>query len=269
MITEKEEKLRAILKSCTRAAIAFSGGVDSSFLAAVAKNTLGASRVELFTASLHMSPSWELRDAVSTASFLGLSHHVIEMNELSEQKVAQNPTDRCYYCKKFIFNRIADEAKKLSCDVIFDGSNIDDNEDYRPGMKAARELGIISPLALAGLNKNEIRGLSKRSNLPFAQKPSGACLGSRIPYGQMITDRLLRKIERAEEGIHQLGFEELRVRVHGDCARLEVSVDRMDFAWKMRKKLTAVCKQAGFCHVALDMSGYFSGSMNACLNRDD
>lgn len=264
-MNDKEKKLRAIIGSYNKVAIAFSGGVDSTLLAAAAKIILGESKVELFTVSLHMTPDWERRDAVAFASQLGLSHHLIPLDELAVSSVAENPPDRCYHCKKVILLRIMQEAKKLSCDVLFDGSNRDDQTDYRPGLKAVKEAGVVSPLSQAGFTKDEIRRLSERYMLPSAQKPSGACLGSRIPYGNRITEEMLRKVEVAEQGIRRHGFDAVRVRVHGECARIEIEARRLEEAWRMRDRISSICKQAGFAYVAFDPIGYVSGSLNACL----
>lgn len=259
------QKLKDILKQYTSAVIAFSGGVDSTFLARVAKDVLHC-KVLLVTATSSTYPLFELEEAQGLAKQLGLEHRIITSEEIDIPGFADNPPDRCYYCKNELFTLIKHIADEEGYDVVFDGSNADDQYDYRPGLKALKELGILSPLSEAGLTKADIRVLSEQFGLPTAYKPSFACLASRFPYGEIITKEKLDRAGKAEKGIRDLGFTQFRVRSHENLARLEFIPQEMDKAWKMRSKFQEICKQAGYVYVAIDVKGYRTGAMNEMLN---
>lgn len=260
----KVERLKRIIKRYPSVVIAFSGGVDSTLLASVAGEVL-EKRVLLVTASSSTFPPSELKAAKLLAAELGLPHRVIVSEETDIAGFTDNPPERCYYCKRELFSKIRGIARKEGYGTVFDGSNADDVSDYRPGRKALAELGIVSPLCQAGLTKKEIRFLSEKRGLPTADKPSYACLASRFPYGEKITVDKLRRVGNAELALQKLGFRQLRVRSHGDCARIEISLDQLDKGWKKRAEISKACKRAGFVFVAIDTEGYRTGAMNEAI----
>jgi pyridinium-3,5-biscarboxylic acid mononucleotide sulfurtransferase len=260
---KKLEKLKENLKRLQSCIVAFSGGVDSTFLLKVAHDVLG-DKVIAVTASSSTYPKRELNEAIDYAKSLGVKHIIIQSEELNIEGYSKNPVNRCYYCKKELFSKLKKVAKENNMNYVLDGANLDDTGDYRPGMKAAEELGIVSPLKDAGLTKAEIRKLSNEMNLPTWNKPSFACLSSRFPYGNEINIKKLKMVEDAEQFLLDLGFRQVRVRHHGKIARIEVApeertkffnIDTMD---KVGKKL----KEIGFTYVTLDLIGYKTGSMN-------
>lgn len=227
-LQEKYEKLKNYIKSLGSLAIAYSGGVDSTFLVKVAYDVLG-DRVIAVTATSSTYPKRELNDAITFIKQVGAKHIVIESEELEIEGFNKNPVDRCYYCKKELFEKIWKVAKAHGIEYVADGSNFDDLNDFRPGMKAACELNVVSPLKVAGLTKEDIRKLSKELELPTWDKPAFACLSSRIPYGERITKEKLSMIEKAEEYLLGLGFKQVRVRYHQDkLARIEIGKDEME-----------------------------------------
>ncbi len=263
---EKLKRLEKIIRGLGPTAIAFSGGADSSFLAAVAKRILGGNAL-LVTVVSPFQPRTEKDTACRRARQLGMPHILIRLNPLRIRGFAHNPPNRCYLCKKSIFSRIIRLARQRGFLVVCDGTNADDAADYRPGSKAAVELGIRSPLQEAELGKNDILAISRAMKLSSAGKPSMACLASRFPYGTIITRKALSAVDKAEEGLRNLGFREVRVRYHGDVARIEVARDEM---WRMsrpeiRRQAAAAIHKAGFAYVALDLDGYRTGSMNDVL----
>lgn len=246
------------------AVIAFSGGVDSTFLASVAGEVL-KKRVLLITALSSTYPASEQAAATAIADSLGLPHRVIESEETQIPGFSDNPPDRCYYCKKELFSKIAKIAVSEGFEAVFDGSNADDVNDYRPGRRVLAELGIASPLLEAALTKAEIRQLSRERGLSTADKPAYACLASRFPYGEKLTGDKLKRVDHAEAGLRGLDFGQLRVRSHGDCARIEIAPEAIETAWARRLEVEAICKKAGFIFVAMDVEGYRTGAMNEAL----
>ena len=263
----KEQKLHALLRGYGRVALGFSGGVDSTLLLRVALDVLGSGNVLAVIADTPSLPRKEFAEAVRLAETMGAACVVIDPDELSDPAYAANPADRCYFCKKHLFALIAKVALEKGFATVLDGNNADDAGDYRPGRRAAQELGVKSPLMEAGLTKAEIRALSARAGLPTADKPAMACLASRIPYGTPVTAEVLAQVERAEEALRGAGFSQCRVRHHGDIARIEVAVNDLprllDSA--LREKLVHALKAAGYRYVTLDLQGYRMGSMNEHL----
>ena len=262
----KLQRLRALLRETKRAVVAFSSGVDSTFLLRVAHEELG-DNVIAATIRSHTFPRRELDDATAFCRAEGVRHEIIDSDELSIPEFASNPPDRCYHCKKAIFGKLLAFAHDNGIDAVLEGSNMDDDGDYRPGRRAIRELGIRSPLHDAGLTKAEIRALSKRMGLPTADKPSFACLASRFPYGERITAAGLERVERAEQWLMDagLGLVQLRVRSHGDMARIEGPPDDIPRLAAHADKIATALKEIGFAYVALDLRGYRTGSMNETL----
>jgi uncharacterized protein len=246
--------------------VGFSGGVDSVFLARIAGESLKG-KILLVTSASPTYPRAELDDAKRIAAMLGLPQRIIESDELNIPGFSENGPERCYFCKMTLFSRIRGIAESGGFGVVLDGTNADDRHDYRPGARAATELGIRSPLAEAGFTKNEIRECSRELGLPTAEKPSLACLASRFPYGEKISKEKLRRVEDAENSLRDLGFTQLRVRSHGDLARIELSENELESGWKKRTALQNACKSAGFIFVAIDTQGYRTGAMNESLNR--
>ncbi|MGL5207016.1 MAG: ATP-dependent sacrificial sulfur transferase LarE [Acidaminococcaceae bacterium] len=265
-LKEKYEHLKKYLQGFDSLAVAFSGGVDSTFLLAAAKEVLGE-KVIAVTLISGFVPKNEVQEAVDFATALGVRHELIKVDELSIPGVAANPADRCYFCKKALFAKIKVLSEKIEIQQVADGSNIDDEGDYRPGMQALTELEIISPLRMAQLTKEEIRVLSQRLNLPTWDKPSFACLASRIPYGEQITKEKLAMIEKAELFLMKLGFKQLRVRCHGNLARIEVPEDEIPALLNgaTRGKIAGAFASMGFAYTAIDIKGYRTGSLNEVL----
>ena len=270
-INQKLDCLKEIMRGYGSAAVAFSGGVDSTFLLKVAADELG-DRVAAVTARSSTYPEREFLGAKAFAESLGARHIAIVSEELDIPEFAGNPANRCYYCKSELFGKITRIAKDMGLAAVVEGSNADDTGDYRPGMQAVRELGIKSPLLEAGLAKAEIRELSKQMGLPTWDKQPFACLASRFPYGHTITREKLGMVDRAEQFLLDMGFKQVRVRHHGDMARIEVGQGETGrFAdAETAAKVYAELKEVGFTYVALDLAGYRTGSMNDTLpNRED
>jgi uncharacterized protein len=261
---DKLQLLISSLKEYKSAVIAFSGGVDSTFLARIAKDVFGDNLL-LITATSSTYPFYELDEAKSLAALLGIKHKIIVSEEIEIPGYAENPPDRCYYCKSELFGKIKYIASNEGFEVIFDGSNADDLKDFRPGMKAKQEKGVISPLADSGFTKNDIRHFSSELKLPTASKQSYACLASRFPYGERITKVKLDRLAMAEFEVRKLGFSQFRIRSHENLARFEFIQAEMDKAWEIKDKLTDICKNSGFTFVTIDLKGYRTGSMNEML----
>ncbi|WP_298838157.1 ATP-dependent sacrificial sulfur transferase LarE [Clostridium sp.] len=266
----KFQKLKDNIKDLGSVAIAYSGGVDSTFLLKVAADVLG-NKVIAITAKSTTYPEREFKEAVKYIGDIGAKHIVIISEELEIEGFAKNPIDRCYFCKKELFSKVRKVADENNINAVLDGSNADDVSDYRPGMKAANELKVISPLKDAGLTKDNIRELSKRLGLPTWNKPAFACLSSRFPYGNEITVEKLSMVERAEQFLLDLGFRQIRVRHHGDIARVEVNVQERNkfFNTEMMDKVANELKSIGFKYVTLDLLGYRTGSMNEVLSEKE
>jgi uncharacterized protein len=248
--------------------VAYSGGVDSTFLLKVAKDVLGAKNVLAVTETSPIYPSEETEQAKVLAQELGVKHQCIETQDLTNPEFVKNPMDRCYWCKKELFADLLKIAAENVLHDVLDGTNFDDVGDFRPGMKAAHELGIRSPLKEARLTKDEIRHFSKELGLPTWDKPSFACLASRFPYGTKITKENLSKINRAERFLRSFDMTQLRVRHHGNIARIEVlekDLKRL-LETQVRRQIIAHFKELGYTYVTLDLEGYRTGSMNESLH---
>jgi len=270
LLQEKYQLLKDIIKKQESAAIAFSGGVDSTFLIRVAKEVLGDKLIAV-TATSSTYPERELNEAIKYAEDIKVKHIIISSEELEIEGFAMNPKNRCYFCKKELYTKINNVALENGMNSVFDGSNIDDTGDYRPGMQAAKELDVVSPLIEAGLTKNDIRELSKELELPTWNKPSFACLSSRFPYGNKITLSKLTMVDKAEQILLDMGITQVRVRHHGEIARIEVEPSEREkfFDMEIMNRIGNELKKIGFTYVTLDMLGYRTGSMNETLSEED
>lgn len=268
-IDQKWDCLRSLLAGMEGAVLAYSGGVDSSVLLRAAAEIMGPNLVAV-TAISETYPPGELDPAKQFAAALNARHVVLSTGELAHDEFARNAPDRCYHCKRELFGKLRQMADSEGFPFILDGSNADDLHDYRPGRTAAREHAVRSPLAEAGLTKQDVRSLARRMNLPMWNKPSLACLSSRIPYGTRITPDLLRNIQAAEDIVRAAGIGQVRVRHHGDMARIEVAQDDvLRLAHEgVRMKIVAAFKELGYTYVCLDLEGYRTGSMNETLDRE-
>ena len=264
-IHQKYQALQMLLESCQQVAVAFSGGVDSTFLLYAAHAVLG-DRVIAVTADSAFFPRREQSEAYDFCREHGIRQITFQADVLQDLNIIQNPPDRCYLCKRLIFGSIQKIAAENGITQIAEGSNLDDLGDYRPGMRAIAELGILSPLRDAELTKQEIRQLSKELGLQTWEKPSFACLASRIPYGDLITDDKLRMAERAEGFLLAAGFRQVRVRIHGEIARIEVLPEDFERLLSVRQQIVAELRGGGLGCVSLDLTGYRTGSLNEALN---
>ena len=264
---EKLDHLKKTLRDMGTVLVAYSGGVDSTFLAVTAHEVLGKNSLAVFAAS-PVAPPMEKEEAEALAHNIGLRFKIIESSEMSNPDFVANPPERCYYCKRELFSELKPIAQAEGLKWIADGTNADDLSDFRPGRKASAEAGIRSPLLEAGLTKAEIRQLSHAQGLPTWDRPASPCLASRIPYGIPVTAETLNKIARGEQYLHSLGLRQLRLRHHGDIARIELDPGDMDKIIKpeIRQDIVKHLKALGYKYVTLDLTGYRIGSLNEVLN---
>jgi uncharacterized protein len=269
-VEEKLSKLKAIVSELESVVVAFSGGVDSTLVTKVCYDVLRDNSMAV-TARSETYPDFEFKEAQKLAREIGIKHLVIDTSELAIEGFANNPPERCYFCKTELFGKLKEIAKEQGFLNVADGANLDDTQEFRPGLQASRELNVRSPLKEAGMTKKDIREVSKMLKLPNWDKPAYACLSSRFPYGQSITEEKLSMVSEAEKYLRGLGLVQFRVRHHETIARIEVLPDDINILTNSpaREELTAKFKEIGFTYVTLDLAGYRSGSMNEVLTETE
>ena len=268
-VEEKLSKLKEVVSKLESVVVAFSGGVDSTLVAKVCYDALKGNSMAV-TARSETYPDFEFKEAQALAKEIGIQHLVIDTSELAIERFANNPPERCYFCKTELFGKLKDIAKQHGFLNVADGANLDDTQEFRPGLKASKELKVRSPLKEAGLTKKDIREVSKMLNLPNWNKPAYACMSSRFPYGQSITEEKLSMVSKAEKYLRCLGLVQFRVRHHETIARIEVLPEDIHILTgsPAREELAVKFKEIGFTYVTLDLEGYRSGSMNEVLSKN-
>lgn len=266
-LDDRLEAMRAQLRTLGRVAVAFSGGVDSTFVLKVATDAVGPDNVIAVTGTSSSLASRELSEAKSLAASFGVRHLLIDPQEFEDPNYLANPTNRCYFCKSSLYTHLDNILREHQLSAALNGTNVDDLGDYRPGLDAAKEHGVLSPCVDAGLTKADIRELSAAMGLPTHDKPAAPCLSSRVQYGESITPEKLRMIERAENLLHDMGFRECRVRHHDNLARIEVPADQIARLAEpdVRMKVEAAFREFGYSYVTLDLRGFRSGSLNEVI----
>lgn len=271
MLEQKIDRLKNEIHRLKRLAVAFSGGTDSAFLLKICTDTLGKNNVLAITADFEGFSKRDLEESQRFTKELGLQHKIVKLTVLDISDIANNPPNRCYYCKKKLLSAVISAANGKGYDNVVEGSNISDTGDFRPGMRAIEEMGVKSPLKSAGLTKEEIREALRKLKLSTWSKPSAACLFSRFPYGEKITLEKIKRVSDAEEILSAEGFSQLRVRSHGDLARIEVLPEEINkfLERTFRDKITHEFRRLGFKYVTIDLDGYRIGSMNDELIEED
>ncbi len=268
MNNEKWDALIACLRKMERAAVAFSAGVDSTFLLKAAHVALGKN-VTAITGRSVSFPERECREAAASCREIGVEHVIVEVDQMAIPGFRDNPPDRCYLCKKALFTQFLAAAREKGFETVAEGTNADDTNDYRPGLRAIAELGVKSPLKEAGLTKEDIRALSREMNLPTWDKPSLACLATRFPYGETITAEKIAAVDDAEQLLRARGFSQVRVRAHGNLARIEVGREQVPLLTDaaVSEEISRLLHARGFLYVAADLDGYATGSMNKMIGK--
>ena len=261
---DKLNRLSSFLKRLDSLVIAYSGGVDSTFLLYMAKENVKG-KVIAVTSVSKIHKRREIRDAEIMAKEIGVEHIRIDTGELSMKEFLKNERERCYFCKKNLFKRISEIAKEHGIFYVAHGANLDDMNDFRPGNRAAEEMNILSPLVYAGLRKDEIREISKEISIKIWNKPASPCLATRIPYGKRITEKAIEMIDKAEEFLENIGFKEVRVRYYDQLAKIEVPEKMLTEVIERRKEISKKLKEIGFSFISLDIDGFFSGKLNLAL----